>query len=194
MPLLLFLFLSVLPLLAHAQAPPPLAWSMIASTCVPDDTAGPLLRVNAHYVTVRPGLLTPRVNGIEQPIRLRCPVTPGASAGFQGQWRWHSLEMVVLDPDGPGRGSRVSLALFTFDPAISTTLPLQVAFLDTGGAVGGRWPEVLARPIAPAIADFSQATYWLEISLWRTLPLVLPPRVYTVRLHAVPDFVPPGSP
>ena len=174
---LMLLCLLLLPSFAQAQAP--VIWSVVASTCTPDDTALPMLRINSHYVSVQPGALT----SAPQPLRVRCPIH------LTGRWRVDALEATVRDPDGQGRASRLLVDVKRLDPAIGGGVqPLHVAQLDTSRVLIGTGDQPVGVMLFPTVLDFGQDTYWIEVSVLRTSALVLPPRVYTIRLRGVPDF------
>lgn len=177
LPLLLLLLL--LPSLALAQLPPPVTWSVVASTCVPDDRAASLVLQTSAFVTLRPGVLTP------QPVRLRCPIP------LQGRWSLHALQALVRDPDGLAPGAYLTVKLKRMGFVDGTPTALTIVHLDTR-LLPATGDMLLLLPWGdPLPLDFSRDTFWIELGVFRTSVLVRPPRLYSVGLRLVP--VPSGS-
>lgn len=184
---LFLLLLLLLPSLALAQLPPLFDWSVVASTCVPDNDSlrRGVWRVNSNYLTLPVTATAPAVPGRHLPLLVRCPITA------QGQWAWRELEVVYKDPDGRGGDTKVVVTLKEQTiPAPPSTYPpyyVTLARFDSNGH-GPDTDRIVTvqRLFAGVVADFAAHTYWVEISLGRETLAVEPPRVYEVRLRYVP--------
>ena len=184
---LLPLLLLLLPPLALAQLPPPLDWSVLAGTCVPDESSTRLVQLDSTGVTFRPLAVASQRPGTPLPLLVRCPIP------LTGQWRWSHLEMTLRDPDSdaPGARIRIELKRLVLPSGANRHPPFaeRIGLFDTRNRPSPdptRLTTVLSAGRLGAMADFSRYTYWLEIAMSRDALTTTRPRVAAVRLRWIP--------
>lgn len=177
---LLPLLLLLLPPLALAQGvEQPGAYSVIASTCTIDEHDQPILALGGTDVTFRTTQVSRRQpgRGLMASV-VRCPVVDVSGTGFPG---WNTLFVGYRDPDGgAGEQHRVRVRLLQ----IGRPGGAKTALTDFDSR---RWPETdrTERAIRfEGALDFQQASYVLEVSLYRG-DLRGNPRLWHLRLATV---------
>ena len=168
---LLLLSLLLLPAAAD-PLPDPEAYSVIASTCVPDPRFAYLLAYRASNIRFATGRFDP-----DTPAAARCAIP------LRGTAFWSTMQVVFVDPDSRSHGATVAVLLYRLQAGGSTQLLAKIDSNLTACAglecTSLRHAEVrLAYPDF----DFSRYTYWLEILLVRKTPHLVSPRIHTIWL------------
>jgi hypothetical protein len=160
--------LLLLPALAFAQ-PAPFTWSMMASACLPDESASGLRATSDQGLSFRPGAVSPVADLFA--LTVRCPVTG------TGQGVITALALTATDPDSGANAAWVRVRLFR-DGQVLRRWDSRDVWVDPGVR------QIYVRAFPPTVLDFAQHTYWVELALVRQSRLTVAPRIHSVRLVA----------